>query len=78
MIISNHARDEMNQSDISEEEVKACFENGELVIKQVVNGKIRYGKQIAFKEKTIIIIYTFQNQEERIITAYPVRRKKQW
>ena len=78
MIISFHAKDEMASSSITEDEIKACLEHGELVIKQIVNGEMRYGKQIDFKDKTIIVIYTYQHEEERVITTYPVRRKKQW
>ncbi len=78
MIITEHAQEEMLQSNISEEDVRVCLDHGELVIKQTVNGEKRYGKQIALKDKTIIIIYTHQNNEERVITTYPIRRKKQW
>lgn len=78
MIISSHAREEMMQSDINEEEVKQCLECGEVEIKQIVKGETRYGKKLDLKFKTIIIIYTRRNKEERIITVYPIKRKKQW
>lgn len=76
MIISDHAHEEMIQAGITEDEVKQCLEHGELEIKQVVYGEVRYGKKIVFKDKTIIVIYTIRNNEERVITAYPIRRKK--
>ncbi|MEK6921692.1 MAG: DUF4258 domain-containing protein [Nanoarchaeota archaeon] len=78
MIISDHAKEEMEASGITEEEVKACLENGELEIKQIVDGETRYGNKIMLKDKTIIVIYTYRGEEKRIITAYPVWRKKKW
>ncbi len=78
MIISDHARDEMSQSDISEEEVQQCLEHGELEIKQIVKGETRYGRKLDLKFKTIMVIYTLRNKEERVVTAYLIRRKKQW
>lgn len=75
--ISDHARDEMEASDITEDEVKACLEHGSLEIKQFVKGELRYGKRIEFKDKTIIVIYTKLNEVKiRVITTYPIRRKK--
>ena len=76
MIISDHARDEMNQAGITEEEVAQCLKHGELEIMQVVKGETRYGKKLDFKDKTIMVIYAFRNDEERIITSYIIRRKK--
>jgi hypothetical protein len=76
MIISNHARDEMHQAGISEDDVAQCLEHGELEITQVVKGETRYGKKLDLKDKTIMVIYAFPNNEERIITAYTIRRKK--
>ncbi|MBI4148022.1 DUF4258 domain-containing protein [Candidatus Woesearchaeota archaeon] len=76
MIISDHARDEMAQEGITEDDVRNCLTHGELEIKQIVDGETRYGKQIDLKNKTIMIIFTIRNKEERIITAYAIRRKK--
>lgn len=78
MIISDHAKEEMKASDITEEDVKACLETGELEIKQIVDGETRYGNKLVMKNKTIIVIYTYRGEEKRIITAYPVWRKKKW
>ena len=78
MFIPDHARGEMEQSGISEEEVRTCLEYGESIIKQLVKGEMRYGKEMAFKDKKIIVIYTYRDNEERVVTVYPVRRKKQW
>lgn len=76
MIISDHARDEMAKEGITEQNVRGCLEHGELEIKQIVQGETRYGKQLELKDKTMMIIYTIRNNEERIITAYTIRRKK--
>ncbi len=73
---SSHAEDEMLKSCISVEEAEACLEHGELVIRQVVNGELRYGKQLQLKGKEIVVIYTLRKDETRVITCYPVRRKK--
>ena len=78
MIISDHARKEMEQSGISEEEISQCLKHGELEIREVVKGETRYGKKLILKEKTIMVIYTLRKEEERVITAYIVRRKKKW
>ncbi len=78
MNISSHARKEMEHSIITEGEVRECLQYGQLVIKQLVQGEKRYGKQIEFKNKRIVVIYTYENQEEKVITMYPIRRKKEW
>ncbi|MBI2669300.1 DUF4258 domain-containing protein [Candidatus Woesearchaeota archaeon] len=78
MIITAHARDEMEHSDLSEEEVEHCLRYGKLIIKQVVRGELRYGKELDAKDKKIVIIYAYENEEEKVITAYPIRRKKTW
>ena len=76
MIFSGHAREEMQNARISEEEVKGCIEHGELEIKEVVQGETRWGKKLDLKDKTIMVIYTLRENEERIITTYVIRRKK--
>lgn len=76
--ISEHARNEMEDDGITEDEVKACLEHGELEIKQIVNGEMRYGKKLALKDKTIMVIYTYRKDIQRVITCYTIRRKKQW
>lgn len=76
MIISKHAKEEMEKSSISEKEVKACLEHSELIIKQVVKGEIRYGKELVLKDKKIVVIYTFKDDKLRVITVYPIWRKK--
>ncbi len=78
MNISEHARRAMEESGISEGEVLECLKNGKRVIKQAVKGEMRYGSEIDLKEKKIIVIYTLFNNEERIITTYPIRRKREW
>jgi hypothetical protein len=76
MIISDHARDEMQQAGISEDEVIQCLAHGELHRRIIVKGESRYAKRHVFKDKTIEVIYTLRGDEERVITAYPIRRKK--
>lgn len=78
MIISDHAHEEMNKAGISEQEVRDCLKHGELDIKQIVAGETRYGKKLDLKDKTIMVIYTIRNQEERVITTYLIKRKKTW
>jgi hypothetical protein len=78
MILSKHALEEMRKQSITEEEVKKCLDDGELEIRQIVNSETRCGKKIDFKEKTVVVIYTQKAEERRVITAYVVRRKKQW
>jgi len=73
--ISDHARKAMDDDAISEDEVNQCLDQGELEIKQVVNGEMRYGKKLELKEKTIMVIYT-HSDIDRIITTYVIRRKK--
>ena len=71
-----HAEEEMLKDGISKEEAEACLEHGELVIKQVVKGELRYGKQLELKDKKIVVIYTLRKEETRVVTCYTVRRKK--
>ncbi len=78
MIISDHALQEMEHSAITEEEVEQCLQYGELIIKQQVKDELRYGKELECKDRKIIVIYTYRDNEERVITTYVVRRKKQW
>ena len=78
MILSDHALEEMAHSAISEEEVQQCLEHGNLIAKQRVKGELRYLKRIEFKERKIIVIYTYVGDEEKVITTYPIKRKKQW
>lgn len=42
--IPDHAQKEMEDDGISEEEVQWCLEHGELEIKELVKGEVRYGK----------------------------------
>ena len=66
----------MESSDISENEVRVCLEHGTLEIKQFVKGELRYGKKFEFKDKTIMVIYVKRENKDRIVTVYPIRRKK--
>ena len=73
---SDHAQKAMQDDNISEGEVEACLKHGELEIKQIINGEMRYGKQVELKNKVIMVIYTIKDGIDRIITAYIIRRKK--
>jgi len=66
----------MEDDGISEEEIKACLEHGQLEIKQLVNGEPRYGKRLVCKDKTMMVIYTDREDVIRVITTYLIRRKK--
>jgi len=74
--ISDHAKAAMGEDGISEEEIKECLEHGELEIKQLVNGEIRYGKKLEVKDKIIMVIYTHRKEIQRVITCYTIKRKK--
>ena len=76
MIISNHARWEMFQAEISEEEVANCLEYSEMKIRGVKKGELRYGKRFQLKDKSIMVIYTFRMGAPRVVTVYPIRRKE--
>ena len=59
--ISRHALKGMEDDEITEDEIKAGLEHGELEIKQLVKGEMRYGNKLDTKEKTIMVIYTYKN-----------------
>lgn len=44
IFFSEHAIDELEKHEITEDEARVCLQYGDLVIKQVVKGEIRYGK----------------------------------
>ncbi len=66
----------MLKKGISEEEVRECIEHGSLEFRDFVKEEIRIGKKLEFNDKTIIVVYTVQQGQERIITVYRLRRKK--
>ncbi|MBI2147172.1 DUF4258 domain-containing protein [Candidatus Woesearchaeota archaeon] len=76
MIVSEHAQQEMQASGISKEEIIACLENGELEYQKVIHGEMRYLRRIDFKDKTIMVAYTYRESEIRVITCYNHNRKK--
>jgi uncharacterized DUF497 family protein len=77
MIISPHARDRMKKKGITEEEIKTCLVDGKLTIQQIVKGETRYGKIVELKDKKLVVIYTIEkNGEDRIITCYPIKKKR--
>ena len=78
MILSDHAKQEMLHSAIGEEEVQQCLDYGKLITTQRAKGELRYLKRIEFKDRKIVVIYTYVGNEEKVITTYPIKRKKQW
>ena len=78
MIIPPYAKKAMQDDGINEEEVRHCLKHGELEIKQLVKGEIRYGKRLDLKHISFMVIYTLRNNKERVITVYSIRRKKSW
>lgn len=75
---SLHARKEMVHSEVTERDVERCSKDGRLVAKQIVKGEVRYAKQLETKERKIVVVYAFENGEVKVITCYPIRRKKWW
>lgn len=76
MIISDHAQQKMYMLEISEEEILACLDYGDLISEQVVNGEMRYAKRLGLKDKILILVYAVRETEKRVITCYKLRRKK--
>ena len=74
--ISAHARKAMDDDEITEDEIFQCLEYGELEIKQLVKGELRWGKLLELKDKTIMVIFTEREETVRVITCYALRRKK--
>ncbi|MBI5392388.1 DUF4258 domain-containing protein [Candidatus Woesearchaeota archaeon] len=74
--ISDHAIQEMMDDNILVEEVYSCLENGSLEIKQFVDGELRYGKKLEFKDKIIMVIYTYRQETIKVVTCYTIRRKR--
>jgi len=77
MILSVHAKEEMLTDDISEEEVKQCLDFGRLETTNCVNGEIRHAKRLDVKNKSVVVVYTFKDEETRVITVYATRNKWQ-
>ena len=77
--ISPHAEEEMKKSGINKEEIEQCIGEGKLITKQIVKGKMRYGKRLDLKDRKIVVIYAIDKRgNEKVITCYPIRRKKWW
>lgn len=76
MIISKHAEERMKKEDITKEEIKRCLIDGEIIIKKVIKGEMRYLKEVDLKHRKLIVVYTIRNGEERVITCYPKRKRR--
>ena len=74
--ISAHARARMERKGISLEEVEECVKHGRLVSQQAVSGEMRYARTSDFKDKTVTVVYAVRKDRERVITCYPIRRKR--
>ena len=75
--ISDHAREAMERHGIGEEELHAALEHGARIITDAIDGEIRYGNELPQKECTIVVIYTYREDEIRVITCYTLRRKRE-
>jgi len=76
--VSPHAKQKMAAKGISEQEIKDCIGERTLIAKQVVDSEIRYAKCLALKDKKIVVVYVFRKGITRVITCYPIHRKKTW
>lgn len=74
---SVHAKERMLKKGISEEEIMQCLNFGVLKATNCIEGEIRHYKRLDMKDKAVVVIYTFKNNESRIITAYPIVKKWQ-
>ena len=75
MITSGHARAAMEEHGISEAEVAAAVACGRKLAQKIVKDEIRYSRAIDLKGRTIIVIFTFRDDQPRVITCYPLRSK---
>ncbi|MCX6709122.1 MAG: DUF4258 domain-containing protein [Candidatus Woesearchaeota archaeon] len=75
MILSVHAKERMLSKNISEDEVLQCLDFGVLKATNCVEGEIRHYKRLDLKEKSVVVIYTFENDELRVITVYAIINK---
>ena len=76
IVLSPHARSAMEEHSITEDAIRTALEHGECCIKMQVGKELRYGNKLELKDKTIVVIYTHQEEATRIITCYPLRRRK--
>ena len=76
MELSDHAQEQMERKGISKQEVEECIHHGRLVSKQVVKGEMRYARTIPFKDKTVTVVYTLRGDRVRVVTCYPIKRKR--
>jgi len=47
-----------------------------LYFKKIIKGEIRYIKRNELKYKKLSVVYTIRNGEERVITCYPIRKRR--
>jgi len=75
MIISKHARKRMEERKVTEEEIKKCITDGEIVLRKVIKNEMRFTRSIDLADKRLSVVYTVKNNEERVITCFPVKRE---
>ncbi|VVB81567.1 Uncharacterised protein [uncultured archaeon] len=75
MIVSVHARERMLRKGISEDEVRECIDFGISQATKSVEGEVRHAKLLDLKGKSVIVIYTFREDELRVITTYAIIKK---
>ncbi|MBL7160886.1 MAG: DUF4258 domain-containing protein [Candidatus Aenigmarchaeota archaeon] len=74
--LSGHAQEQMERKGISQREVEECVKLGRLVSKQVIEGEMRYARTMPLKDKTVTVVYTLRGDRVRVITCYPIKRKR--
>ena len=68
--ISEHAKKAMLDDGITEEEIKECLDCGELEIKQVVKGEMRYGKKLESKDKIFMVTESIRLPVKSLFAFY--------
>jgi len=76
MILSDHAKQAMLDDDVEESEVRQCLEHGKLTTQGFVKGEPRYVKTCELKGRKIVVVYTLNCDEVRVITVYAIWSKK--
>lgn len=78
IIISRHAKKEMEKDNITLRDIENCLAHGELVKGRFVKGKMRYLKALPIhneKIEKICVVYAYEKENIKVITCYPRKRK---
>lgn len=65
----------MLKKGISEDEVIECLDFGIPQATKSVEGEVRHAKLLELKGKSVVVIYTFREDELRVITTYAIMKK---